>query len=274
MSSTRFFCLLISIALMAPACAPTAQPAAQPTSQPTSPPTAQPSSPSAAQPTAAANEATTPSGLRYIDEVVGTGESLQPGDFIKLNYVGTLADGTQFGSSLDTGQPVLFPVGIGAIIPGLDEGVASMKVGGKRKMIIPPNLAFGAQGSGTAIPPNATLIFDIEVVERLPRVKIEDIVVGTGPSPKAGDTVSVNYTGTLEDSTQFDSSLDRNQPFEFQYGTGQVIPGWDQGLLTMKVGGKRKLTIPPELGYGAQGAGDKIPPNATLIFEVELLEIK
>ena len=103
---------------------------------------------------------------------------------------------------------------------------------------------------------------------------IGDIVVGEGAEVKEGDTVSVHYTGTLTNGTKFDSSLDRGQPFEFTVGEGQVIAGWDQGLVGMKVGGKRKLTIPPELGYGDRGAGDSIPPNSTLIFEIELLEIK
>jgi FKBP-type peptidyl-prolyl cis-trans isomerase len=105
-------------------------------------------------------------------------------------------------------------------------------------------------------------------------LKIEDLKVGTGDSPKPGDVVSVHYTGWLENGTKFDSSVDRGEPFEFVIGQGQVIQGWDQGVMTMKEGGKRKLTIPPELGYGARGAGGVIPPNATLIFEVELLDVK
>ncbi len=105
-------------------------------------------------------------------------------------------------------------------------------------------------------------------------LKIEDLQVGSGDSPKAGDVVSVHYTGWLENGTKFDSSVDRGEPFEFVIGQGQVIKGWDEGVMTMKEGGKRRLTIPPELGYGARGAGGVIPPNATLIFEVELLDVK
>lgn len=105
-------------------------------------------------------------------------------------------------------------------------------------------------------------------------LKYEDLKVGTGATPKAGQTVSVQYTGTLENGTKFDSSRDRGVPFEFQLGAGQVIPGWDEGLSTMKVGGRRKLIVPPNLGYGAAGAGGAIPPNATLIFDVELVGVK
>jgi FKBP-type peptidyl-prolyl cis-trans isomerase FkpA len=105
-------------------------------------------------------------------------------------------------------------------------------------------------------------------------VKIETLAEGMGRAPAAGDTVVVHYTGWLENGTKFDSSLDRNEPFEFVLGRGQVIKGWDEGVATMRVGQKAKLTIPPEMGYGARGAGGVIPPNATLIFEVELLDVR
>ncbi len=109
-------------------------------------------------------------------------------------------------------------------------------------------------------------------------LKIIDTKVGTGASPHTGQNVTVHYTGWLYQNgvkgQKFDSSVDRNEPFTFAIGTHQVIPGWDEGVATMKVGGKRTLIIPPQLGYGARGAGGVIPPNATLIFDVELLGVK
>jgi FKBP-type peptidyl-prolyl cis-trans isomerase len=105
-------------------------------------------------------------------------------------------------------------------------------------------------------------------------LKYVDLVVGTGREASTGDLVTVHYTGWLTNGTKFDSSVDRRDPFSFPIGSGKVIRGWDEGVAGMKVGGKRKLTIPPQLGYGSRGAGGVIPPNATLVFDVELLEIR
>ncbi|HEY9816563.1 MAG TPA: FKBP-type peptidyl-prolyl cis-trans isomerase [Candidatus Obscuribacterales bacterium] len=114
---------------------------------------------------------------------------------------------------------------------------------------------------------------DEEIITTESGLQYIDLEEGTGAMPQTRQTVVVHYTGTLEDGTKFDSSRDRNQPFSFRIGVGQVIKGWDEGVATMRVGGRRKLIIPPDLGYGARGAGGVIPPNATLIFDVELLRI-
>ncbi|KNY21098.1 FKBP-type peptidyl-prolyl cis-trans isomerase [Methylobacterium sp. ARG-1] len=123
-----------------------------------------------------------------------------------------------------------------------------------------------------------TAAANAEIVTLPSGLKYQDEVVGTGPEPKAGQQITVQYTGWLDEGgkkgKKFDSSRDRNQPFSFPLGAGQVIKGWDLGVATMKTGGKRTLIIPPELGYGARGAGGVIPPNATLIFDVELLGAK
>jgi peptidylprolyl isomerase len=113
---------------------------------------------------------------------------------------------------------------------------------------------------------------DVKAVTTASGLKYVDVVVGKGASPVAGKQVKVHYTGTLENGKKFDSSVDRKEPFSFSIGVGQVIKGWDEGVMTMKVGGKRKLIIPSALGYGARGAGGVIPPNATLLFDVELLD--
>ena len=124
--------------------------------------------------------------------------------------------------------------------------------------------------SAGAAPANATA----REVTLSDGLKYTDDQVGTGTEATAGKTVSVHYTGWLLDGTKFDSSRDRGQPFSFPLGAGRVIKGWDEGVAGMKIGGKRTLVIPPDLGYGARGAGGVIPPNATLKFEVELLDVK
>ena len=233
----------------------------------------------------------TSSGLEYIDIIVGEGNSPKQGDKVIVHYTGKLEDGTKFDSSLDRGKPFEFTIGIRQVIKGWDEGVMSMKTGGKRTLIIPPDLGYGSRGAGTVIPPNATLTFEVELLEvkeryvdpdfSLPGQEINkesglrmiEHISGPGDKPIPGQVVSVHYRGYLPNNFQFDSSHDKGKPFTFNIGEGKVIKGWDEAILDMNVGSKRTLIIPPELGYGGRGAGS-IPANATLIFEVELIDIK
>ena len=232
----------------------------------------------------------TPStGLQIDDVVVGSGPTAQAGQSVTVHYTGWLHDaaapqgrGRKFDSSKDHGEPFEFDLGAGMVIPGWDEGVQGMKVGGTRVLTISPELAYGAQGAGGVIPPNATLVFEVELLptpER-PQLQMTDVVEGSGAVAREGHSVTVHYTGWLFDENapqqrgrKFDSSKDRNRPFEFDLGAGMVIRGWDEGVQGMKVGGTRVLVIPAHLGYGSRGAGGVIPPDATLVFEVELLGV-
>ncbi len=235
----------------------------------------------------------TSSGLQYTETRAGDGPLPQQGEVVAVHYTGKLTDGTVFDSSYDRGEPLRFGLGQGMVIPGWDEGIGLMNEGGAATLVIPPELGYGAQGAGGAIPPNATLVFDVELVEILeggpasptevdpatlqtnPQgVQYVDLVEGDGPVAGNGQMVTVHYTGWLEDGTKFDSSLDRGDPFRFNLGLGQVIAGWDSGVRGMKVGGVRQLIIPANLAYGERGAGGVIPPNASLIFEVELLDVE
>lgn len=137
----------------------------------------------------------------------------------------------------------------------------------------PIQLAQAAADLMSDSPVEATSMSEEALVTTDSGLQYVDIVEGTGAMPQVGQRVTVHYTGTLEDGTKFDSSRDRGRPFTFQIGVGQVIKGWDEGVATMRVGGQRKLVIPAELGYGSRGAGGVIPPNATLIFDVELIRI-
>lgn len=125
-----------------------------------------------------------------------------------------------------------------------------------------------------AVTPTVTPRTPADTITPMDKLEITDVRTGTGSAVKSGDTIVVHYTGTLADGKKFDSSLDRGQPFTTQIGVGRVIPGWDQGLIGMKVGGLRRLQIPSVLGYGSRGAGSSIPPDSDLIFEIQLLEIR
>ncbi|HAP01209.1 MAG TPA: peptidylprolyl isomerase [Bacteroidetes bacterium] len=241
----------------------------------------------------------TADGLYYVITQQGTGPMPMVGRKVKVNYTGKLLNGNIFDSSLNPGRtPFEFPLGQNKVIHGWDEGVALLPVGTKATLLIPSALGYGDHGMGASIPANAVLIFDIEVlgVDDKPQVSNEDEIKnyikannlnaqrtasglyyivdqqGSGAKPQAGKVVTVNYTGKLLDGTIFDSSLNPGrEPFTFTLGVGQVISGWDEGIALFNVGGKGTLIIPSNLGYGEQGAGGSIPPNAVLIFEIEVV---
>ena len=210
--------------------------------------------------------------LEHIVIVEGSGDKPAVGDFVKIDFIGTLKDGTEFVNSYAIGEPLVAPFGQGIFFAGWDTALSMMTIGEEADFIIPAAQAFGEQGAGTDIPPNADLYFNIKMIEILD-VEIEILEEGDGPIPEQGQTIRVHYTGTLEDGTEFDSSIPRGEPIEFPLGAGAVIPGWDIGLGRLAEGTKAILTIPSELAYGAQGSPPTIPPNATLIFEVELVEV-
>ena len=237
-------------------------------------------------------EYTTASGLKYKVTELGKGKKVENGDKVSVHYTGTLTDGTKFDSSRDRNQPFSFKVGAGQVIKGWDEGLTLLNVGDKAILTIPPAIGYGERNMGT-IPSNSTLIFDIEVIDAATPVKatpydvkgkdtlttasgLRYIVVqkGNGAQAENGKTVDVHYTGYLMDGRTFDSSIERGEPISFPLGQNMVIKGWEEGIALMKVGEKLRLIIPSELGYGDRGAGGVIPPNATLIFDVELVNVK
>lgn len=213
------------------------------------------------------------------DSKAGTGLKAETGDMAVVIYTGKMKDGKVFDSNAGKDKsPFSFVIGSGQVIAGWDRGVPGMKVGGKRTLEIPAILAYGKAGSGP-IPPDADLTYDIDllyVVKKGQEMVYDstDLKVGTGRAVKSTDTVKVHYLGTLLNGKKFDASYDRKEPFEFQMGVGAVIKGWDDGIVGMKVGGKRRLVIPPALAYGPEQKGESIPPNSVLVFEVELLGIK
>lgn len=238
---------------------------------------------------------TTESGLSYEILEKGFGEHPQVGDRVTVHYTGYLTDSakTKFDSSLDRDKPFTFPLGKGRVIKGWDEGVALLHVGDKAVLNIPADLAYGERGAGAVIPPNSDLIFDVELISfETPQPIVafdvtgkdtittasglQYVVVqeGEGVNPNAGQEVSVHYTGYLTDGTMFDSSVERGEPIAFFVGKGQVIRGWDEGIMLLNIGAKARFIIPSDLAYGERGAGGVIPPNATLVFDVELVEFK
>jgi peptidylprolyl isomerase len=237
---------------------------------------------------------TTATGLKYAVLKEGDGAVAVNLQEVSVHYTGWLQNGTKFDSSHDRKQPIEFVLGKRLVIPGWEEGLTGMKVGEQRQLVIPPKLAYGERDRGP-IPANSTLVFDVELValgliadpeqkpEKVSAAKLKTaesglkhavLKEGDGEAAKSHDRVTVHYIGWLEDGKRFDSSLDHGRPFSFELGHGMVIPGWEEGVIGMKVGERRQLIIPAKLAYGETGTpGGPIPPNATLTFEVVLKRI-
>lgn len=235
-----------------------------------------------------------PEGLGVVDTERGSGNPARESDFVEVHYTGYLAESmTQFDSSIQRNRPFRFELGAGQVIPGWDKGLVGMRVGGKRTLTIAPELAYGERGAGDVIPGNATLVFDVEMINIIPRPTLwsfrESQLVETESGLKyfirtkgdestnavvEGDALTIFYAGFFEDGEMFDTSLRNPAGFRFQTGTGLVIPGFEEGILGMFPGEERLLIIPAELGYGVEGVGDIIPPNTTLYFTVRLDEIR
>ena len=249
------------------------------------------------------------SGLQFMDDSVGTGREAKANDLVSIHFKGWMVpkdtaselfsdwsiDQTKnmlsLGDSKMRNQPIKFILNSGSFIKGTDEGIVGMKTGGVRTMIIPSKLAYGDAGIGF-IPPNTDLKVIVELLEVKDRIvaemwkvdstlfkntasglKYAIISNGDGPAVEAGKVVTVHYSGYLLDGTMFDSSVERDEPIQFVVGQGQVIPGWDEGMLLLKKGDKARFVIPPKLGYGEMVL-EKIPVNSTLIFDTEVIDIK
>jgi len=225
--------------------------------------------------------------VEITDVVLGTDTPLEVGSTAVVHYTGSLTNGTVFDSSVPRKEPFAFQFGTGQVIQGWDKGLLGMRVGGKRRLVIPPELAYGDRNLGD-IPPHSTLIFEVELVAvhaaRLPPVapdpveyrhqpsglQVADLVVGAGPSAMGAQRVRVEYTMWIAGGTLLDSSYSRMEATEFPlYG---VISGFAEGIRGMNVGGVRQLIIPPDLAYGSS-AKPGLPAFSTLICKVELLGI-
>lgn len=229
-------------------------------------------------------------GVRYRDLKTGIGEACPPGAEVEVHYVGWLTDGTVFDSSRERGKPATFP--LTGVVAGWREGIPGMKPGGIRKLVISPDKGYGKDKNGK-IPSDSTLIFEVEFIKVVPPpekpkltdgadpnapdpglkdigdgLMVRDIKEGTGEPVKEGASVTIHYTGWLQNGDVFDNSRPRGEPNTFELGG--LVKGWQKGIPGMKPGGVRKLIVPPALGYGGQQKGT-IPPNSTLVFEVELI---
>jgi peptidylprolyl isomerase len=239
---------------------------------------------------AGADYETTASGLQIAILDEGAGERAEPGDIVRVHYRGLLGDGTVFDSS-EGRDPFRFALGQGAVIRGWDEGIGLLNEGGHALLVIPADLGYGATGSGGVIPPNATLYFEVELVEVLEGGPSDPVEVaegdyettasglqhyvieeGQGQIPEEGEPVRIDFTAWFEDGTRLDSSIDAGQPLVFALGSEQIFPGLSEAVSLMRVGGRSQFIIPPDLAFGEQGAAG-IPPDTALVFLIDLLEV-
>jgi peptidylprolyl isomerase len=233
----------------------------------------------------------TASGLEYTITVKGDGKQPQPGDMVSVHYTGKLTNDTVFDTSLKRGTPFEFKLGQGRVIKGWDEGIGYLHVGDKATFRIPPELGYGANAMPT-IPANSTLIFDVELMDVKEGVrpyvaKNKDTITTpsglkilmiqenkSGEQAVAGTMATFNYSGFFRDGKIFDSSFDRNQPLSVKAGKGQLFAGWDEGITHLRKGEKAKLIIPSKLAFGEKGFQQLIPPNADLIIDMEMVDVK
>ncbi|GAB1296827.1 Peptidyl-prolyl cis-trans isomerase FKBP10 [Apodemus speciosus] len=203
---------------------------------------------------------------------------VQMGDFVRYHYNGTFEDGKKFDSSYDRSTLVAIVVGVGRLITGMDRGLMGMCVNERRRLIVPPHLGYGSIGVAGLIPPDATLYFDVVLLDVWNKADTVQMTILLRPPhcPRMvqnSDFVRYHYNGTLLDGTAFDSSYSRGGSYDTYIGSGWLIKGMDQGLLGMCPGEKRKIIIPPFLAYGEKGYGTVIPPQASLVFYVLLLDV-
>jgi FKBP-type peptidyl-prolyl cis-trans isomerase len=216
---------------------------------------------------------------KITDTKVGTGAAAAKGDKVYMMYKGTIPKtNEEFDSNYAPERDVFsLTLGQGSVIKGWELGIPGMKVGGIRQLEIPSELAYGEAGSPPKIAPNQDLNFEVKLMFIIKpgeedTYDAKDLKVGSGRAVKKGDRISVHYTGKFLNGKVFDSSIPRKEAFEFTVGAGEVISGWDEGVVDMKIGGKRRLILPPNLAYGPGGNGT-IPPDSVLDFDIELLKI-
>ena len=218
------------------------------------------------------------------DVVVGTGALALPGDIVRIRYVAWLwdEDGTdRKGQQVDSGE-LEFVLGVDQVLPAFEQGLNNMRVGGLRRMQVPPEYGLGGEGRD-GIPPNSTLVIEVELLDVRLYVtdsapfQVIDLREGDGAVAANGYRLTVDYAGWLYDASRPDGKgrqFDVGNGLALDLGFGQVLEGWDEGLVGMRENGERRLIIPPEMAYGEEGARPRIPPNATLLFDITLISVQ